>query len=117
MLINRLNTIYDLTLSMSKSLTDGDFVDLERLLITRQELMDKVDEYKSNIPDYQYSSEERKVLKEIIKIDESLAPELNKYMDEARSNLNQIKATKEVSRKYQPYSKQINGAFIDKIIK
>ena len=114
MLIDLLNTIYDITLSMSSSVTDGDLADIEHLLTARQELMDKVDEYRANVPDFQYSSEEKKVLAEIIRIDKALAPELNRHMDEARFNLNQIRSTKEVSRKYHPYSKQINGAFIDK---
>jgi hypothetical protein len=99
---------------MSKSVTDGDFVDINQLLTVRQELMDYVDEYRASNPDFQYSSEEKKLLEEIIRIDKTLAPELNKHMDEARFNLNQIRTTKEVTRKYQPYSKQINGAFIDK---
>ncbi|MDF2557303.1 MAG: hypothetical protein K0R71_1131 [Bacillales bacterium] len=114
MIIDLLNTIYEITLSMSQSVTDGDFSDFEELLNTRQALMDKVDEYKKIVPEFQYSTQEKMVLEEIIRIDEGLAPELNKHLDIARSNLNQLRTTKEFTKKYQPYSKQMNGAFIDR---
>lgn len=99
---------------MSNTIIDGKVTEFEQLQTNRQDLMDKVDEYKTKVPDYQYSSQEKRVLEEIIRIDDGLAPELKKRMDEARSNLNQIRTTKEVSKKYLPYLKQINGAFIDR---
>jgi hypothetical protein len=114
MLIKTIETIYEVTLSMACAIKDGNYAEFEQLLTIRQDLMEKVDEYRANIPQYQYSPQEKIILEDILQIDQSLTPKLQERIDETRSILNQIRMTKQASKKYQPYMKQINGAFIDR---
>lgn len=99
---------------MSNALTNGKFEDFDDLINSRQELMNQVDEYKVKNPDYNYSLIEKKLLEDIIRMNKDFEPELENHMDEIRLALAQIRTTKEATKKYQPYVKQMNGAFIDK---
>lgn len=113
MIVQLLETIHQVTLSMEMAIKEGNITEFDQLINSRQELMDQVDEYRLSIPNHQYSPEERKILEKILRIDQNLTPTLEEQLNETYSILNQIRKSKQVS-KYRPYMKQLNGAFIDR---
>ena len=108
-----IETIYQLTVDMGPLLQKEDVEGFLGLLSERSVLMNKVDSSKEEQPEYQYSLREKKLLEEILRLDQSYTPVLMERMAVTQTLLKQAKKIKAVSKKYHPYITQTSGAFID----
>lgn len=106
-------TIYEITLDMNRSLKEGNFEEFEKLLNDRNTLISRVDDLKNKDTDFDYTSRAQQLLKDILIIDQLMAPQVEKSVIEIKALLNQIKKQKQVSKQYTPYIKQTNGVFLD----
>ncbi|MEH7076571.1 flagellar protein FliT [Neobacillus drentensis] len=108
-----IETIYELTIVMERILKEGAFEEFEELLNHRSALMIRVDEWKQEVTDFQYSSKALEMLSNILTVDQQITPLVEKKLTEIKAQLNQLKKQKQVSKQYTPYSKQTNGVFLD----
>jgi Flagellar protein FliT len=106
--------IYETTIQMHKALMAENFEEFEELLSKRNELMIAVDEWKASHSDHIYSAQAKAIFEEIILIDQQITSLVQNEKDKNQQSLNQLKNNKQVSMKYQPYSKQTYGVFVDK---
>ncbi|WML39383.1 hypothetical protein RCG19_19720 [Neobacillus sp. OS1-2] len=114
MMMNELTeSIYELTVSMKSALLDGKDEEFETLLNERNELMLKVNTLKAAEPEFRYSPQAKRFLAAALELDGEMVPVINENMTKTQNQINQMKVNKQVSKKYQPYFKQTNGAFID----
>ena len=113
-MINELTeTIYELTASMKSALLAGKDEEFEKLMNERNEIMLEVNTLKAAEPEFQYSQQANRFLADSLELDEEMVPMIRENMAKTQSLINQMKVNKKVSKKYQPYFKQTNGAFID----
>ncbi|MEH7107182.1 MULTISPECIES: hypothetical protein [Bacillaceae] len=110
---NLLKSIFEVTLDMKQALHEEEYEEYLSLLDQRAKLMSLVDEHKADHPEHSYDEQEKELLKEAQQLDEELNNELKQNLNKTAIELKQMKQTKQVSLKYQPYSKQTNGIFID----
>jgi anti-sigma-K factor RskA len=106
--------IYEMTVLMHKALMEEDFEEFEELLSKRNEIMIAVDEWKASHSDHRYSVKAKTIFEEIVRIDEQITSLVQNEKNKNQQLLNQLKNNKQVSMKYQPYSKQTYGVFVDK---
>ncbi|NYE06755.1 phosphoribosylanthranilate isomerase [Bacillus niacini] len=106
--------MYETTVQMHKALMEENIEEFEELLSKRNEMMIAVDERKANYSDYMYSAKAKTIFEEIILIDQQITSLVQNEKDKNQLSLNQLKNNKQVSKKYQPYSKQTYGVFVDK---
>ncbi|MFD0824966.1 flagellar protein FliT [Neobacillus sp. M.A.Huq-85] len=109
-----ISMVYELTVEMERKLTSGDFEEFETLLSRRGNIMMKVESFKAENPDFPYSPDSIKTIKETLSLDNQLTSQLKGNMNETQSALNQIKRDRQISKKYLPYIKQISGVFLDR---
>lgn len=105
--------IYEATVEMGHRFEADDIDGFEAILAKRQNLMDKVDRLKRDIPNHTYSAESKKTLAAVIQLDQLLFPKIKEKKNQVGTNINQVKKNKQVSKKYMPYQQQNFGAFID----
>lgn len=105
--------IYKMTLDLKHTYEEEKYEKIEQLLNDRNNLMQKLDELRAENDFHHYSAKEKQLLEETFHLNQSLIPLVNEKMEEIKTILNQMKMNKQVSKKYQPYMKQTNGAFID----
>ncbi len=105
--------INKITIEMNHSLKEKNIDEFEKQLMARNVLMDQVNQYKAENPDFQYSLDAKKMLEDSLQLDRILSPQLKELMNKTQTELNQLKKQKQVSKKYTPYMKQTNGAFFD----
>lgn len=108
-----IQTIKDITIKMNDSLQSNDYQELEKLLADRNDVMLKVEEEKKRVTHFQYSAKAKEILKETMELNEQLIPFIEKEYTKTGTMIHQVKMNKVVSKKYQPYMKQTNGAFVD----
>lgn len=106
--------IYTITLDMLNKLEEENYEGLEEFLSKRSEKMLFLDEWKKLHPEQKYSDKALKMIDETIRLDQQVTLLVQKEMQNTEHSLNQLKNKKQVSMKYQPYSKQTNGVFVDK---
>jgi formate-dependent phosphoribosylglycinamide formyltransferase (GAR transformylase) len=106
--------IYETTVQMHKALIAENFEEFEELLSKRNKMMIAVDEWKASHSDHRYSAKAKTIFEEIIPIDQQITSLVQDEKDKNQQSLNQLKNNKQVSMKYQPYSKQTYGVFVDK---
>jgi aspartate-semialdehyde dehydrogenase len=108
-----IQTIKEITVKMNAVSQAGDYQEFEKLLADRNDVMLKVEEEKNRITDFEYSAKAKEILKETMALNKNLIPFIEKEYNKTETMINQVKMNKTVSRKYQPYMKQTNGAFVD----
>ncbi|MCH6266829.1 flagellar protein FliT [Neobacillus citreus] len=101
------------TNNMIRAVKEKQFEDVVELLSFRETILKKVDEVKSAQSFFEYSPEEKMMIEETLLLDQRLTALLKEEMDTIDKILNQNKLNKRASQKYQLYSKQLNGAFVD----
>jgi hypothetical protein len=106
--------IINITVEMLSVLKEEKFDEFEELLSKRQELMVSVDKWKSLHPEHEYTESDKKGFKDILLLDQQITSLVENEKVKTENLLNLQKNKKQVSKKYQPYSKQTNGVFIDK---
>jgi hypothetical protein len=109
-----ITAIYTLTLEMLNELKEENYEGLEEFLLKRSEKMLVLDEWKNLNPEQNYSDKALKMIDETIRLDQQVTLLVQKEMHNTEHSLNELKNKKQVSMKYQPYSKQTNGVFVDK---
>ncbi|PFP30781.1 hypothetical protein COJ96_02120 [Bacillus sp. AFS073361] len=108
-----IKSIYKITVDLIRILNEENYQEFEKQLNDRDFLMNKVDIWRAEQPLYQYTPKEKQLLEDILRLDEQFISILKGNLDKTRTLLNQIKNKKMVSKKYHPYMKQTNGAFLD----
>lgn len=108
-----ITAILAITERMEQALKADNDEEFQSLLAERDAIMQKVDQYRAEHPDQQYSEAAKQKLEKALALDKQMAPLLEERLLETRTSLNKIKQTKEVSKKYHPYMNQTNGVFID----
>lgn len=108
-----IQTIKDITVNMNAVLQTGDYQEFEKLLADRNGVMLKVEAEKNRMADFEYSAYAKEILKETLELNEKIIPFIEKEYTKTETMIQQVKINKVVSRKYQPYMKQTNGAFVD----
>ncbi|MEH7255573.1 hypothetical protein V7111_26035 [Neobacillus niacini] len=106
--------IYQITLDILNRLNEEKYEEIEEFLTKRNEMMLSVDEWKQLHPEQKYSDKAKRMIEETIRLDQKVTLLIKKEMHITEQSLNQLKNKKQVSMKYQPYSKQTNGVFVDK---
>ncbi|MGX6441620.1 hypothetical protein ACWM35_00115 [Neobacillus sp. K501] len=113
MIDEMIQTIKDITVNMNTVLQTGDYQEFEKLLADRNGVMLKVEAEKNRMADFEYSAYAKEILKETLELNEKIIPFIEKEYTKTETMIQQVKINKVVSRKYQPYMKQTNGAFVD----
>ncbi|WP_040209374.1 flagellar protein FliT [Neobacillus jeddahensis] len=108
-----IKSIYQLTVEMTRAVTEENIDELEKYLTERNTLMAQVDSLKENDPNAQYSPTAKRMLEETLRLDQQTHPQLKELLGKTGKLLQQIKVKRDISRKFNPYVKQINGAYID----
>ncbi|WP_147535368.1 hypothetical protein [Bacillus marasmi] len=103
--------LYDITLMMKQSLDEEDYEKLNELLDIRNMIIAEIEVAKTE--HHQYSQQAKLLLREMNLIDTQVTHQLIKAHAETESLINQQKINKQVSKKFQPYSKQTSGVFLD----
>lgn len=103
--------LHKTTLAMEQAIAQGDYQKLDKLLDERDSIIGKVDSVK--VEKEQYSPRATVLLREIEKIDRQITTKLIKSISETEAMINQQKMNKQVSKKFQPYSIQTSGVFLD----
>ncbi|NMD69086.1 hypothetical protein HHO41_02210 [Bacillus sp. DNRA2] len=111
-MVKLIDKLYNLTLTMKQALESEQYQELDELLDERNSLMAEIDRAKGE--GHQYSEQELSLLEEIKAIDNHVARQLTKALAVTEGLINQQKINKQVSKKFQPYSKQTSGVFFDK---
>lgn len=106
-------TLYEITLAMNKEFEQENYEELDKLLIKRNVIMDKVDQTKSEDPTFNYSKELTAMLEKISIMDHALTMKLTVNLEHTKFLINQSQINKRVSKKFQPYSNQSSGIFVD----
>ncbi|WP_190284871.1 hypothetical protein [Bacillus sp. S3] len=113
-MINELTeTIYELTVEMHRALLDKNDEKFEKFMYERNEIMLQINTLKASDAEFHYSSEATQWLEDSLQLDRKMVPLIKMNMDQTKNLISQMKVNKQVSKKYQPYYKQTNGAFID----
>ncbi|WP_251554704.1 flagellar protein FliT [Neobacillus muris] len=105
--------IHQKTIEMSQAINQEKVELFIRLLDERNQLMNQADSMKAGLPGYEYTQAAKQLLKKTLLLDQEMAPYLEEQLDRAKTLLQQHKKNKQVSKKYLPYVRQTNGAFID----
>lgn len=105
--------MHNITKQMLQVLKDGDFAEFEKMLSERHELMNQMEAIKTGDLTFHYSPKAKSLIEEMVALDRLAEPLLKSSLSETQISLNQIKVNKEMSKRYQPYMKQMNGAFLD----
>lgn len=113
MIDEMLQNIHEITVNMNTVLEKGEYQKFEKLLEDRNALMLKIEEQKNHISNFEYSAKAKEILKETIQLNEQLIPFMEKEYSKTETMINQIKMNKVMFKKYQPYMRQTNGAFVD----
>lgn len=108
-----ITTIYEITVKMNHTLTEENYEEFGKLLNERKEMMATVDNFRSDHPDYQHTPKAKRLLTEVVRLDQRFTPLLNENITKTKNSINQMKKNKQVSKKYQSYIKQTNGVFVD----
>lgn len=103
--------LHKTTLAMEQAIAQGDYQKLDKLLDERNSIIGKVDSFKAE--NEQYSPRATVLLREIEKIDRQITTKLIKSISETEAMINQQMMNKQVSKKFQPYSIQTSGVFLD----
>ncbi|WP_318507740.1 hypothetical protein [Bacillus sp. T3] len=106
-------TLYEITLAMNKEFERENYEELDKLLIKRNNIMDKVDQIKSEDSTFRYSNETTTMLEKIAIMNHDLTTKLTVNLEHTKFLINQRKINKQVSKKFQPYSNQSSGIFVD----
>ncbi len=109
-----ITAIYSLTLEILDEVKKEKFEELDELLSKRNVMMISVDEWKTVHPEQNYSDKAKKMIEDILLLDQQVFSLVQKEKDKTKKSLNQQNNKKQISMKYQPYSKQTNGVFVDK---
>lgn len=113
MIDEMLHNIYEITVNMKDVLQKGDYQEFEKLLDDRNTFMLKIEEQKNRIANFEYSVKAKEIIQETIRMNEQIVPFLEKEFSNTETMIQQLKMNKVMSKKYQPYMRQTNGAFID----
>lgn len=105
--------IYEISLDMNRAIKAGNDEEFVKLLDERNALMDKADQIKESQPGFEYTKKMKKMLEETLLIDKEIAPLLEERIGQSRNVLLHMSKNKQIMKNYQPYLKQMNGAFID----
>ncbi|MDR7235711.1 hypothetical protein J2Y02_000316 [Neobacillus drentensis] len=98
---------------MHLALKEEKSVKFEQLLDGRNSVMTKVQIFRADHPDHQYSLKDIQLLEDSRFLDQQMSVILQENLTVTQHSLNQIKQNKQVSKKYLPYIKQTNGVFLD----
>jgi hypothetical protein len=109
-----ITAIYEITIKMKNALVEEQFQVFEELLSNRNEVMVLIDNQKAKLPEHQYTEKTKNVLADILLLDQEINTIVQNEKFKVQLSLNQLKNKKQASIKYQPYSKQTNGVFVDK---
>jgi len=108
-----ITAINEITINMHRALNGENFAEFDQLLNNRNSIMMKVDRFRSENPNYQFTAKDIQMLEESRCLDQRLTFLLSENIAETQNSLNQIKQNKQVSKKYRPYLKQTDGVFLD----
>lgn len=103
--------LFDTTLTMKQLLDEENYQELDELLDERNMIIREIDAAKEE--NHQYSPQVIALLREMNAIDQQVTYQLTKALAETENLINQQKINQQVSKKFQPYSKQTSGVFLD----
>ena len=109
-----IQTIYLKTIDLTRAVEEEDIEEIETILAERSNLMIEADRFKSADPHFQYSYDEIQLLEKTLILDQQIGKKLAGLLNQNHTQIQQFKKNMQVSMKYQPYSKQTNGVFVDK---
>lgn len=109
-----IRTIYDRTIDLTQAVEEENIESIDAILTERSILMIEADRLKRADMHFQYSKDEIQLLEKTIMLDHKIGKKLVGLLNHNTALIQQFKKNMQVSQRFQPYSKQTNGVFVDK---